>query len=103
MVAPHKCSLHGKSVTAMTTQLDLIAERSSWCQTHAQTVLDAFRGREFCADDLHGLIPEPSEPNLWGALMKKLRGSGKIKAVGVTTSQRPSRNGGLVRIYVVVE
>ena len=88
----------------MTTQLDLIAERSHWCSTHAQTVLDKMRGRDsWSVDDVHGLEPEPDNPNHFGVLVNTLCKAGKIKHVGFKKSTRPAANGRWVQTWVVKE
>lgn len=75
-----------------------------WCNAHAQTVLDRMRDKwEWTADDLHGIIPEPENPNLYGALVQKLCKSGKIKQVGFKKSTRPAANGRWVQIWTVKE
>ncbi len=81
----------------MTTQLSLLDR--AWCQQSAPVVLSAMRGKRWSADDLHGLLPEPEEKNLFGVLVAKLRCSGQIKRVGSEPSKRPEANGRHVGIY----
>jgi hypothetical protein len=42
-------------------QLELSALKIDWCDRMASRVLDVMRGREFCADDLHDLLPDAPE------------------------------------------
>ena len=79
----------------MTTQLDLL-ERD-WCDRMMPVVLDTMRGREFTADDLHGVVEPPANQNLYGVLMAKLRP--RLDRVGFRASNRPARNGGVVRVW----
>lgn len=73
-----------------------------WISANMGTVLDHFRGKEFCADDLHGLLPEPENRNYFGVLMAKLSQAKKIKRIGSVPSQRPGRNGSWIGVYVVL-
>lgn len=79
------------------TQLTLI--ESKWCDANAATVLISMRGREFTADDLHGLVTEPMNPNLYGALMSKLRKH--LEYVRHVPSTRPEANRRKVSLWRV--
>jgi hypothetical protein len=81
----------------MTTQLSLLD--SEWCKRMMPVVIERMAGRDFTADELHGLLEQPDNPNLFGALMAKLRCSKRIQHVGFATSKRPERNGGTVRVW----
>lgn len=56
-------------------------------------------GLEFSSDDLIEECPMPSSPGAVGALFRKASAEGLIEVVGVTTSQRLSRHGGVQRIW----
>lgn len=88
----------------MTTQfqLPLTDLKREWIADSAPVVVEAMRGRgEFTTDDVHGLVPEPSEPNWTGALMALLRNTGQIERAGYRQSQRPSANGRVVAVWRV--
>lgn len=87
----------------MTTQLELTSLQNEWCDRMATVVLNAMKGREFTADDLHSIVEPPAHDNWFGVLMAKLRCTGKIESVGAKASERPERNGGLVRVWRVRE
>jgi hypothetical protein len=59
-------------------------------------------GLEFTADDLLQLVGQPSSPGAVGGVFKKAANAGLITCVGVTTSQRISRHGGLQRVWIGV-
>jgi hypothetical protein len=62
----------------------------------------AAHGLEFTADALLQLVGQPSSRGAVGGVFKKAAKAGLIHCVGVTTSQRISRHGGLQRIWVGV-
>lgn len=80
-----------------TTQLSLLDR--DWCSVNAPVVLAAMRGRTFCADDLHGVLPEPENLNLFGVLVAKLSSAKQIKRIGSKPSERKEANGRWVGIY----
>lgn len=58
-------------------------------------------GRPFEAYDLTKLgVPDPDEPNRWGALFRSAAMAGVIVPAGYTRSRRPGRAGGLCRVWV---
>jgi hypothetical protein len=59
-------------------------------------------GLEFTVDELLQLVGQPSSPGAIGGVFKKAANAGLIRCVGVTTSQRISRHGGLQRVWVGV-
>lgn len=81
--------------------LPLTFIKSDWIGAAGPVVLSSMRGREFTSDDLHPLLPEPAEPNWFGALMAKLKRSGDIHKTGYRSSARKERNGGLVAVWRV--
>jgi hypothetical protein len=63
----------------------------------------ATTGREFTANDLTSLgVPPPDHPNRWGALFNSAARQGLIRSVGFRQSARPSRAGGVCRIWIGV-
>lgn len=57
-------------------------------------------GVEFTADDMVDLgVPEPDHPNRLGALFLAASRRGQIEAVGYRPSTKPSRHGGVVRVW----
>lgn len=84
----------------MTThQLELSTLERKWIDASAATVLQLMRGAEFTSDDLHSVLEPPAHDGWWGALMARLRNTGKIERVGYRASERPERNGGVVRVW----
>lgn len=59
-------------------------------------------GLEFTADALLQLVGQPSSYGVVGGVFKKAAKAGLTRCVGVTTSQRISRHGGLQRVWVGV-
>lgn len=72
-----------------------------WCSVNAPVVLAAMRGREFTADDLHSVLPEPENPNLFGVLVAKLSSAKQIKRIGSKPSERKEANGRWIGIYTL--
>ena len=73
----------------------------SWrdCARRAAAEL-ARRGQDFTADDLTGLgVPDPDHPARWGSLFSTLKREGIITLVNYRASTKPSRNGGVVRVW----
>lgn len=55
---------------------------------------------EFQASDLTVLgVPDPEHPARWGALFTKALHAGLIEPVGYAPSKRPSRSGGVCRVW----
>lgn len=70
------------------------------CAMRAVTHL-ADSGRPFTANDVTLLgVPAPDHPNRWGALLRSAHTAGLIEAAGFTQSSRPSRAGGVCRVWV---
>jgi len=59
-------------------------------------------GLEFTADDLLQLVGQPSSPGAVGGVFKRAANADLIRCVGVTTSERISRDRGLQRVWVGV-
>lgn len=87
----------------MTTQFQLPLSdlKREWIAESAPIVLQAMRGREFTADDLHGLCDPPWSHNWWGVLCAKLKNKGLLERVGYRQSQRKSANGRVVAVWRV--
>ena len=57
-------------------------------------------GQDFNADSLTLLgVPDPDHPSRWGSLFAALKAEGVITPVGYAASTRPSRNGGVCRVW----
>lgn len=79
-----------------------VAESDPWWHDCALRALSwlAEGGRPFDAFDLTELgVPDPDHPNRWGALFNAARQSGLIECVGFRESRRPSRAGGVCRVW----
>lgn len=59
----------------------------------------AASGRPFTTDDLRDLGADADHPNRWGAGVKAAVTAGTIECVGFTASTRPSRHGGILRVW----
>lgn len=73
-----------------------------WWRDAAERALSwwAAIGVEFDSYDLTELgVPDPDHPNRWGALFKAAADQGRIAAVGYRPSRRPTRHGGVVRVW----
>lgn len=58
-------------------------------------------GVPFTAEDVRDLgVPEPDHCARWGALFAAFRARGLITCIGYRTSTRPSRHGGILRVWV---
>jgi hypothetical protein len=69
------------------------------CATRGAREL-ARRGQDFTADDLTELgVPDPDNPSRWGSLFSALKREGLITTVGYRASAKPSRNGGVTRVW----
>ena len=69
------------------------------CARRAATEL-ARRGQDFTADDLTGRgVPDPDHPARWGSLFSALKREGIITLVDFRASAKPTRNGGVVRVW----
>lgn len=66
----------------------------------AAIVFLAWQGRPFTSDDVTALIPPPDRPCWVGARFYAARVAGVIRFAGFTTSRRPSRHAGVVRVWV---
>lgn len=57
--------------------------------------------RPFQAYDISELgVPEPDNPNRWGALLRTAYTAGVIKPVGYVQSRRPGRAGGATHLWI---
>lgn len=90
-------------MTPTTTQLELSTVRRSWIESAKPVVLERMRGRTFCADDLHEILPEPECCHWFGILTAALSSSKAIRRVGSKPSERAEANGRWVGIYQLNE
>lgn len=73
-----------------------------WWRDVAERALSwwAEAGVEFDCYDLTELgVPDPDHPNRWGALFTTAQQAGLIVPVGYRPSRRPSRHGGVCRVW----
>lgn len=60
----------------------------------------AATGSPFDAFDLTELgVPDPDHPNRWGAAFRAAATGGLIEPIGYRESRRPSRSGGVCRVW----
>lgn len=73
-----------------------------WSDCAQRAIRDlASSGREFTAYDVQLLgVPEPDHPNRWGAAFRAACMRGVIRSAGFVRSSRPSREGGVCRLWV---
>lgn len=78
---------------------------ADWRATAEEAVLRlAASGRPFCTDDVRDLgVPEPGQPNRWGALLVALHKGGHIVPLSTVTARRRARHAGLNRLWVGAE
>lgn len=83
-----------------------VAESDAWWHSvaHRAVAWWAASGRPFDAYDVTLLgVPDPDHPARWGALFAACRAEGLITAIGYRASRRPSRSGGVCRVWVGVD
>lgn len=83
-----------------------IHNRDGWWWSSAMLALEwlAQQGEPFDAYDLTELgVMDPDHPNRWGALFRAAHTAGAIIPVGFRESRRPSRAGGVCRVWRGVE
>lgn len=57
-------------------------------------------GVPFTVEDVRDLgVPEADHPSRWGALFNAFRARGVIECVGYKAATRPSRHGGILRVW----
>ena len=79
------------------------ANADAWWYDAARRALEwlAESGKPFDAYDLTELgVPDPDHPSRWGALFRVASSDGVIVPVGYRESKRPSRSGGVCRVWV---
>ena len=81
----------------MKTQLDLL-ERD-YVTRNSPLVLAAMRGRDFTADDIHGVVEPPANQNWYGVLFAAIRR--QLVKVGYRPSARKEANGRVVAVWRV--
>lgn len=88
---------------ATTTHLEQVHDQADdWWRSTAGRALQwwAQTGLEFDAFDLTELgVPDPDHPARWGALFRAAHTAGLIRPVGYRQSRRPTRSGGVCRIW----
>lgn len=75
----------------------------SWWYDSARRALEWLAQTEtpFDAYDLTEMgVPDPDHPNRWGSLFRVAKDEGLITPVGYRESRRPSRAGGVCRVWV---
>lgn len=87
----------------MTTQIEMSLPSVEWCNQAPAIVLRHFRSRDFTADDLHGVLPEPPHPNAYGNLIKHMSRRGLIELVCHVKAERKERNGSIIGKWRVRE
>jgi len=85
------------ALISMKTQLDLL-ERD-YVTRNSPLVLAAMRGRDFTADDIHGVVEPPSNQNWYGVLFAAIRR--QLVKVGYRPSERKEANGRVVAVWRV--
>ncbi|SDP46236.1 hypothetical protein SAMN05660199_03952 [Klenkia soli] len=79
------------------------ANRDDWWWSPAMAAVRhlAASGLPFTAWDLTDKlgVPDPDHPARWGGLFYAARTAGIIERAGITESSRPSRSGGLCRVW----
>lgn len=78
-----------------TIQLDLL-ERD-YVTRNLPILLSAMKGREFTADDIHGVVNPPQNVNWYGVLMSQARKH--LTKVGYRPSTRKEANGRVVAVW----
>lgn len=82
--------------------LERVAQSDTWWHDCARRALDwwADSGQPFDAYDLTELgVPDPDHPSRWGALFSAARSEGRIIPLGYHASRRPTRSGGVCRVW----
>ena len=83
--------------------LDQVHEHADdWWRSTAERALSwlARDGMPFTAWDVSELgVPPPDDPHRWGALFRAAYTRGLIEPVGYQQSRRPSRAGGICRVW----
>lgn len=81
--------------------LQKVAEKATWLESAmSQWPLVAPQvPDEFTSADVHYLIPEPANHNLYGALFKRLQSAGLIRFDRYEKSTRPERRGGVTGVW----
>lgn len=73
-----------------------------WWRSSAEQALSwlARDGQPFSAFDITELgVPDPDDSHRWGALFRAAYTRGQIEPVGYEQSRRPSRAGGVCRVW----
>lgn len=73
-------------------QLELANLKRDWIDDAVTRFMAATKLQAFTTDDLHKIIPEPSQRNYWGSLMARLKKEKRIRKIGFRVSERPSAN-----------
>ncbi|WP_324650989.1 hypothetical protein [Georgenia sp. H159] len=88
---------------ATTKDLGTVQENADdWWRDSAERALRwwAQSGQPFDAFDITELgVPDPDHPARWGALFRAAYTSGLIQPIGYHQSRRPTRSGGVCRVW----
>jgi hypothetical protein len=88
----------GEFMNSRPTQLNLL--QRDWVNDSIPVVVDFARSvPQFTSDDLHGLLPEPTEKNWFGVMLAVLKNTGRIQRVGYQPSERPEANGRPIAVW----
>lgn len=86
----------------MTTQIEMSLPATRWCDAAEAKIMREFPpGAHFTADHVHGILRDPPHHNAFGKLFNQMAKRGLIERVDFAPSQRPERNGGLIRVWRV--
>lgn len=93
-------------MTAVNDLKQVIDHVDDWWRDSAERALRwwAETGQPFDAYDLTLLgVPDPDHPARWGALFRAAYAAGLITPVGYRQSRRPTRSGGVCRVWQGVQ
>lgn len=85
----------------MTTQLEFSVPVETWIEESIARLSSWHSGFEFTADWLHEVLRDPPHHNAYGGLINAMLKRNLIEHAGYTKSQRPGRNGSLIRVWRV--
>ncbi len=92
----------GLARKAKPTLRDAYDNSDDWWRSTAEAGIAylASTGEPFDAFDVTELgVPDPDHPNRWGAVFRAASTAGLIESVGYHESRRPSRSGGVCRVW----
>lgn len=80
-----------------------VLENLAWSEEAMRAIeAEALTGREFEAFDLQARqgLENPASPARWGPIFRTAAQRGVIHAVGFRTTRRPTRRGGIARVWI---